>query len=214
MKYEEQRRQVVAIVEELYNAGLITPTGGNVSLRLPGGDGYLITPSGMFKGGLEPEDIVFLDPGGNPDPQGRVPSIETSMHLAVYAVRPGVAAVLHAHSPMATLAGVLRVRIPALTVEAVAFAQLPVVPFVVPGSPELAQAVAQAFREAPVAPAVLLQNHGVVTVGETLRQAANAALALEEVCRLAIMCLLLDREPVEIPPELQETLRRLVFERP
>lgn len=83
MTHEAQRQEIVAIVEELYDAGLITPTGGNVSLRLADGEGFLITPSGMFKGGLTAEQIVFVDAAGSPGPGGGVPSVETGMHLAV-----------------------------------------------------------------------------------------------------------------------------------
>lgn len=214
MRYGEQRQQVVDVVRELYGAGLITPTGGNVSLRLPGGEGFLITPSGTFKGGLRPQDMVLLDPEGRPGEGEGTPSIETAMHLAVYGAVPGTGAVIHAHPPMATVVGVLGLPIPALTVEALAFSGLPLVPFLVPGSPELAEAVARALRQHPGAPAVLLQNHGIVTAGATLRQAANAALALEEVCRLAVTCLALGREPVEIPAHLRGPLKALLRERP
>lgn len=148
LKYEVERNEVIRIVNELYDAGLITPTGGNVSLRLPDGEGYLITPSAMFKGGLQPESIVFVDPAGKPEAGGLAPSVETSMHLQIYFVKQDVNAVIHAHLPMAILVGALGMRIPALVMEAVVLSEIPAIPFMLPGSQELAQRVSRALSSA------------------------------------------------------------------
>lgn len=211
LKHEVERNEVVRTVNELYDAGLITPTGGNVSLRLPKGEGYLITPSAMFKGGLRPEDIVFVDPEGNPEAGAPAPSIETSMHLQIYAVRQDVNAVIHAHPPMAILVGALGIRVPALVMEAVVLSEIPLIPFMIPGSQDLAQKVSNAFSSNVPIPAVQLQNHGIVTVGSSLREASNIALAFEEVCKLAVISELIGRKPVEIPQNMhQEIIYRAI----
>ncbi len=179
--------QLVETVQELYGAGLITPTGGNVSLRLPSGGSseFLITPSGMHKGSLRPEDIIPIDGAGRA--RTPRPSIETPMHLRIYQLRPTCDAVIHTHAPAATLLGLAALPIQPVTLDAVRFLDTPLVPFRIPGSQELVDAVAAALMGATSAsPAILLQNHGLVTFGPSLREAANYALALEEVCRLLL----------------------------
>lgn len=205
----ELRQQMVAAVRELYEAGLITPTGGNLSVRLPEGQGYLITPSMLHKGSLCAEDMIRLDPDGKPTAGAKWrPSVETPMHLKIYEIRPRCAAVIHTHAPWATLFGLLEMKVEPITVEAVRFLETPLVPFQMPGSPELVAAVEKVLSDSP---AVLLQNHGLLTYGGSLREAANAALALEEVCQLLIRCRLLDRTPVLIPEQAASLLRKFLL---
>ncbi len=200
----QSRGKLVATVDELFKAGLITPTGGNVSVRRPGG--ALITPSGRHKGSLRPEDLVEVNITGRPETPGARPSVETGMHLLIYRRRPDVNAVIHTHAPMATLLGLLDLPVPPVTLDAVRFTDLPSVPFAMPGSDELAEAVADRLAAAPAA---LLRNHGLLTVGADLRAAADAALALEEVAHLVVTCRLLGQEPSTIPPEAVEALKKL-----
>ncbi len=201
----EHREAMVAIIQELYQARLITSTGGNVSVRLEDGR-FLITPTRMHKGGLRPEDMVLVDAQGQPLPgQGR-PSVETPMHLAIYREHSHVAAVVHTHSPLSIALGLVGGRIPPITVDAVAFERMHVVPYALPGDATLIRRVVEALHDSP---AVLLQNHGVVTVGRTLREAANVALALEETVHILMACRLLGGEPVELAPHWVEAIRRL-----
>ena len=244
---KESADRLVQTVRELYVAGLITPTGGNVSIRLPGGHGFLITPSGMPKGSLCPEHLVHLDPSGHrllpPDEAVEVPaasasaggrpgvkpSIETPMHLRIYRLRPTCNAVIHTHAPAATLLGIAGVPIQPVTLDAVRFLGTPLVPFRIPGSKELVDAVEAALSKAPgkqalssfepavsaetspaasPSPAILLQNHGLVTFGPSLREAANYALALEEVSRLLLEAQALGRPMALIPAEAWDYLRK------
>lgn len=202
MKHLESRRQLSETAKELYREKLITATGGNLSLRLPDQEGFLITPSGAFKGGLSPESMIALDDRGRPiNESSGTPSIETSLHLQVYLLRPQAGAVIHTHAPGAIVAGLYNMKIPSLTVEMIRFRELPLVPYYLPGSSELASATAAALKKHPSARAVLLQNHGLVTIGESLREAANITMALEEACRISILCRLLGGEPKEISAE-------------
>lgn len=207
----ELREQMVQTVRELYEVGLITPTGGNLSVRLPEDEGYLITPSRFHKGGLCAEDMIRLDPTGKAAAavKGR-PSVETPMHLKVYELRPRCGAVIHTHAPWATLFGLLELKVEPVTVEAIPFLDTPLVPFHMPGSRDLVTAVERALTDGPGGPAVLLQNHGLLTYAGSLRDAANAALALEEVCHLLINCRLLDRTPVLIPEQAVSLLRKFL----
>lgn len=206
MSEQDLREEIVRIVEELYEARLITPTGGNVSVRLPDEeDGYLITPTRLHKGSLRPEDIVRVNAEGKPANHRQRPSVETKMHLAIYKAYPDIEAVIHSHAPYATALGLIEGRVPPISVDAVPFTEMQVVPFGLPGDPDLIERVVAALQHAP---AVLLQNHGLLTVGWTLRQAANRALALEEVIQVLVTCRLLGGEPRTLPGETLELLRQ------
>ncbi len=199
------REEMVSILRELYEARLITPTGGNISVRLPGEEAaYLITPTQMYKGGLRPEDMVRIDREGRPAHPHQRPSVETPMHLAIYRAYPEVGAVIHTHAPLAIALGIVGGRIPPITVDAVAFTEMRIVPYALPGDAGLIRQVVEALAHSP---GVLLQNHGLVTVGESLRQAANRALALEETIHILTACRILGGEMTEIPPHLVETIR-------
>lgn len=235
----ELRRSVVAAVNELYEHNLITPTGGNLSVRCPDSDHILVTASRIFKGNLGPEHVLEVDSkgkpvtvgaaeaqgalftgsgtqgpaGSEPFPPGRRirPSVETGMHLAIYAARPDVGAVVHTHAPLATVWGLFDEPVPALTVDSIKFTEMRVVAFSAPGSRELATQTAEALNRGPAA---LLRNHGLVTVGKDLREAVNTALALEESLRVSLLARLggllglAGKEPATIPPKAVEFLKK------
>lgn len=199
MSEQELRLEIVSILEELFAAQLITPTGGNLSARITDEeDAFLVTPTMLYKGGLKPEDIVKVNSVGKPVNRRQRPSVETPMHLAIYAARPDVEGIIHSHAPLSTALGLVGGKIPAITVDAAPFINTQTVPYGLPGTPELIQNVVQALAHSP---AVLLQCHGLLTVGWTLRQAANRALALEEVIRILLACRLLGQEPATLPEE-------------
>ncbi|MEW6522930.1 MAG: class II aldolase/adducin family protein [Bacillota bacterium] len=173
------RKKLALAVRELYQAGLITSTGGNVSCRVDGG--FLITPSGKAKGTLEAEDMIFLDAAGRAT-GGERPSAETGMHLAVYRERPDTGAVVHNHAPMSLLLGITGMAIPPVSLESLPFVSLPRVPFHLPGSRQLADAVGAALAGSA---AVLLVNHGAVTAGSSLEKAVEVSHTLESAARMA-----------------------------
>lgn len=150
----------------LWSNGLIVATEGNLSVRL-GADTLLVTPATRRKWELEPEDLVVVGVAPDADPGGA--SSDIRIHRAVYAARPDVTAVVHAHVPASmglTLAG--EAPDPAVLPETAIFLpRLPLVPFAGPGSAELAAAVGRAFADgpAPLPGAVLLERHGAVAVG-------------------------------------------------
>jgi L-fuculose-phosphate aldolase len=174
----------------LGSRGLISAGEGNLSVRLDP-DRLLVTPAGVRKDELAPDDlvVVWLD---HPERKtisrsGLGPSSDLAIHLAVHAARPDVTAVVHAHLPAAmalTLAG--EVPDPGALPETVLL--LPRLPFLslgVPGSEELAGRVAAALSERPepFAPAVLLECHGAVAVGRDPAQAVDRLELVEVLCR-------------------------------
>ena len=100
------REEIVWIGQLLQQKGFIAATDGNISARL-GADRLLVTPTGVGKGFMKPGHLVVTDlEGGVVDPgelgiQGR-PSAELRLHLEAYRQRPDIAAVVHAHPPLAT----------------------------------------------------------------------------------------------------------------
>ena len=189
------RDQIVGAGRRLGARGLISAGEGNISVNL--GDGMiLITPSGLRKDELNPDDLVVvaIRPGVGPAPaadtgagDAPTPSSDVAIHRAVYETRPDVEAVVHAHLPAAmalTLAG--EVPDPAALPEtALLLPRLPYVPFATPGSAELASGIAEAFATGaePLPGAVLLERHGAVAVGATVDQAINRLELVEVLCR-------------------------------
>jgi ribulose-5-phosphate 4-epimerase/fuculose-1-phosphate aldolase len=177
------RAALVAAGRRLGARGLVVAGEGNVSVRLR--EGLLITPAAYRKDELDPSDIVRVDLDGDVGSSGggARPSSDLAIHRAVYAARPDVLAVAHAHLPAAmalTLAG--EVPDPAVLPEtAVLLPRIPFVPFGQPGSAELATRVATALAEPPLPlpGAVLLERHGAVAVGgaDSLKDGAESAEA-------------------------------------
>jgi autoinducer 2 (AI-2) kinase len=190
MSEQELRQEIIAVIDELYDAGLITSTGGNISARIDDEpDAFLITPTMQHKGGLRIEDVVKVDGTGKPAHRRQRPSVETLMHLAIYAADPDVEAVIHSHASLATALGLVGGRIPPITVDAAPFVDTRIVPYGLPGDEDLIDRVVEALAHSPAA---LLQNHGLITVGWTVRHAASRALAFEETVRIMLACRLLD----------------------
>jgi ribulose-5-phosphate 4-epimerase/fuculose-1-phosphate aldolase len=204
---EDITRQMISIVDELYDAGLITPKGGNVSARILDADELWITPTQLYKGGLTEETLIRVNLKGKKLEGRDRPSVELPMHLLVYQAREDVGAVIHTHAPMATLVGLFDEPIPAITIEAIALAQVPVVPFLLSGTREQSQSIVEALGAGA---AVLLQNHGLMTVGKDLREAATRAQTLEFAARTVVLCRLLEGVPTVIPEKLAEFLSKVV----
>jgi ribulose-5-phosphate 4-epimerase/fuculose-1-phosphate aldolase len=204
---KDVRHQIIAIVDELYEAGLITPKGGNVSTRVPDSDELWITPTQLYKGGLTEETLIRMTMWGKKLEGRDRPSVELPMHLKIYAAREDVGAVIHTHAPMAIVVGLYDEPVPPITIEAVALGRVPVVPFLLSGTKEQSQSIVDGLGDGS---AVLLRNHGLLTVGKDLREAASKAQQLEFAARTVVLCRLLGGEPEVIPEKLAEFLKKIV----
>ena len=203
----DERDELVAVIGELYTSGLITATGGNLSVRIPGKDEIWITPSALFKGDLRPELMVRLRLDGQVlDAEARSPSSEWRMHCAVYQARPDVEAVIHAHAPQATILTLSGRPFLPISTEAAFLGDVGRVPFIMPGTQELAQAVVAALGASP---AVLLQNHGILVAGSSLRRAADMAEVLERTAEVILGCYAVGQEPPVLPDEALAALREV-----
>jgi autoinducer 2 (AI-2) kinase len=201
------RDEVVCTVEEMYSHGLITSTGGNVSVRIPGKDEVWITPNSSFKGALRPDMLVRVDLEGNPmGDSPYAPSSERMLHCAVYRNSPNVGAVIHSHAPKATILGLAGLPFLPISTEAAFIGEIPRVPFIMPGTVELADAVGAAARDAP---AVIMQNHGLIVGGQNLRHAMDMTLIIEQTADNLIACHMLGKTPPVLPDEIVTTLKNL-----
>jgi L-fuculose-phosphate aldolase len=198
------RCEIAEVGRRLYARGLVAGNEGNVSARC--GDRLLVTPGGACKGFLSAGDIVTTDLEGRPQAGGHASS-EIQMHVAVYRRRPEVMAVVHAHPPVATGFAVAAIALdrPVLAEPVVTLGPVPVVPFGTPSTPELAERVAAAI---PSAHALLLANHGALTVGETLGRAWERMETLEQYARIALVARLLG-SPHELSSEAVSALEAL-----
>ena len=197
------RDLLVEMMDRVYRFGMTTTSGGNLSLLDEEGAMW-ITPGGVDKGSLRREDIVKVLPDGTVEGRHK-PSSEYPFHRAIYAARPDVQAIVHAHPP--TLVSFSAVRMPVQTrVVPNAFlicGECPVVPYAAPGSEELGRKIADQF--ATGSNVVLLENHGTVTVGSDIFEAFMRFETLDFCARLEVRAtrlgdihLLTDQEVAEV----------------
>ncbi len=180
----DQRKQVVRTAVSLLEAGLVSGTAGNVSLREVGTGCFLITPSAVNYRVMGEQDIVQVDLVSGSVKGPRRPSTERELHRQIYTMRADVNAVIHYHSPYATAVAVARKTIPHILDEGIDLTPIPTVEYCPAGSPELASEVAAQLAEGRNA--VLLANHGAVVVGENLQDALNRSREVERLAQIYV----------------------------
>ena len=169
---------------QLAARGLIAGRDGNLSVRL-GPDRVLVTPTALIKSLVKDGDMVEVDRSGRKRRGRRNPTSELDLHLRILSRRPDVGAVVHAHPPAATGFAVAGEEIPANLLPELIFlvGRVPIVPYGTPGTPELGDRVEPYLGEHD---ALLLANHGAVTMGKTLDQAWIRMESLEHAARIVI----------------------------
>jgi L-fuculose-phosphate aldolase len=204
------RLSIVEAGRICYASGLMLSNNGNISMRL-GSDRIVITPSGMCKGRMEPEDLLIVDLEGNivkaDLKRKHKVSSETPMHLEAYRQRADIRAVIHAHPSNAialTVAGIpFPVDIlPELLEE---LGPVPTTRFVLPSSGDNARAISGFVKEHN---AILIRNHGAITFGTDLDEAVNHLERLESVAKAVVTAHLLGKVN-HIPDKMMPALREL-----
>jgi autoinducer 2 (AI-2) kinase len=206
MTDHEARELVLQITNELFAMGLMTATGGNVSTLANDQGTIWITPSRMYKGGLTARDLVRIDRNCNVLEGERPPSVEWQMHFASYAARPGSTGAIHTHAPIATAFGITNQTFPPINTDAVFLRDTVTVPWIMPGTKQLADAVGAALEKNS---GCILQNHGLMTVGKDLRDAATRAMVLEETAKILLYVKQFGGEMSVIPPDWVDQLAQL-----
>lgn len=191
LTYMELREQICDICHKMWQLGWVAANDGNVSVKLPDGT-FLATPTGMSKSFITPEKLVHIDQDGQilDAPGGLKPSSEIKMHLRCYKEREDVGAVLHAHPPVATGYAVANKPLDEYSMieTVIALGSIPVTPYGTPSTCEVPDRIAPYLGEHD---ALLLQNHGALTVGADLITAYYRMETLELFAKISLNAYLL-----------------------
>lgn len=184
-KHKEERKEVARFMRRLYEHGLTTTSGGNISLRISD-DAIVITPSATDKGTMRWKEVGIMNIFGENLTPSLKPSIESEMHLSIYRRMPGINAVVHAHPVFASAFTAMKMKIStSLTAEARAILGDPVlVPYGLMGTSDLAARVAENVEVSDI---LLLENHGILTTGTSILQAFDKIEVLENAARMTLI---------------------------
>ena len=186
--WEAEKKMVLDTAQQMVARGLVVGTMGNVSMRLktPAGEEYIaITPSSCYYDSLTSDDIAIVNFTGECVNGGKRPSIETMLHKGIYEVRESVKAIVHCHSLFSCVVSVTAKEIPPLLDEQVVClgGAIPVADYALPGSKELVKSVVAALGKRN---AVIMANHGALSVGKDLKEALTNSEMLEKIARIYI----------------------------
>ncbi|HHU48184.1 MAG TPA: class II aldolase/adducin family protein [Clostridiales bacterium] len=187
--------QLVTIMERIYQYGMTTTSGGNLSILDDNGDIW-ITPRGIDKGTLTRRDMIRINPRGEIEGIHN-PSVEFPFHAQIYQKRPDIRAIIHAHSPALIAFSVVR-RIPSTRLTPSSYftcGKIGMAEYALPGSDELGKKIAAKFQEG--CDIVILENHGAVVGSTDLFQAFMAYETLDFTARLEIEAQKLSK-PIEL----------------
>ena len=187
MKYQKEMNETAGYMKRLYEKKLTTCSGGNISFRVAD-DIILITPSALDKGNLKSETIAIVKLNGeNLTPELKT-SIETEMHLEIYRRRPDIKAIIHAHPLHASLftATDKKLKTDILDETRIILGEPVMAPYALTGTKELALSVGNAVKNNKTK-VVLMENHGVITVGNSLFQAYDRIEVLEAAAQMTLM---------------------------
>lgn len=204
------RHEVCAMNLELPRNGLVTWTSGNVSGRDPETGYVVIKPSGVRYPDLAPENMVVVDLDGKVVEGPLKPSVDTATHLYVYRERPDVGGVVHTHSPYATSFAMLGQSIPVyLTAMADEFGTaIPIGAYCEIGGDAIGREIVRSIGRSP---SILIQSHGVFTIGKNAEAAVKAAVMTEDVAK-TVHIALLRGQPEPLPLDEVERAHRAYLE--
>ncbi len=203
MTLRETKEQMVQFFRMMYHRGMVNLFEGNISVRW--GEHYLVTPSQQNKETITADMILEVDADGAVlDGVGR-PSSEFKMHREVYRLRPDINACIHSHSTYATAFAVSGKPIvtAGLAEGNVIFGQIPVAAYGRPGTEDIYRQFGELLSEYNT---ILLENHGVLTVGPDVAMAFSLAEAAEKTAKIVLLSMLLGGEK-RLPEEELQQLR-------
>lgn len=184
MDEKGKRSQIVAIARRMYDKDYVVATDGNISIRLSP-DRLLFTPTGICKGDLTEDHLIICDNEGNALEAGRLTS-EAPMHLEVYRQRPDVNAVIHAHPPCILALNLTGIQLDEylLPEQTMTLGKVPTAPFAMPSTSQGADAIRELITHHDT---IILDRHGVLTVGETLTEAFYRLERLEFIAKVTAL---------------------------
>ena len=180
------RDDLVSVTRKVAERGWAPGSSGNTSVRILGANDFLIKATGESMTWTQPDEILKMDDSGKVLSGTGKPSKEFRFHLGIYAKRPEVGGIIHAHPPFATSWAIAGVIFPLLTSPSKFWLKKVVmVPPLPSGSVELANAVIEAFSDESIK-VVLMQGHGLVAAGKTIFEAFNFVDWAEDAARAAV----------------------------
>jgi L-fuculose-phosphate aldolase len=207
MQESEARAQIVEAGKRLRDRFFVASNDGNISARLAPNE-ILITPTSVNKGDVTLESILKIDLEGKVLSGSLKPSSETKMHLAVYRSRPDVAAIVHAHPPAATGFAACRIRLDQDVILPEVVFGLAKIGFAEYGTPTTEEIPNAVVKEIPDCDAMLLSNHGALTVGPDVMQAYYRMEVLEMYARVRLVTKILG-EPKPLSESEVAELRKI-----
>lgn len=201
MMLEQLRQEVYESLLELPKNNLVTMSSGTISGRDPQTGLIVIKPSGYRYDKLTPADLVVLDAKGNVVEGVLRPSSDTGTHLFIYANRADVMGVVHTHSPYAGIFAALGKPIkPCLTTSAMLGGEIPIGGYVAVGGEAIGAEILDKIGKSR---AIVMQSHGVYTIGTTVWKALTMAVEVEEIAKTTHFAML-HGEPIWLTPEQVE----------
>ena len=182
------RQQLSEYSHRAFRRHLVGGTGGNLSIRIPGTDTVLVTPTGISLEEVEPSQNILVNLEGEilESPQDLNGSKETGFHLAAYKLKPGVGGIAHVHPPYATAYSNKVRPLPLATISArVVLKHVPCIECFAPGSAELRNAVNGGIQDNPEADGILMKEHGILAMGRDLRHAYYISDLTEDTAKIA-----------------------------
>lgn len=207
MKLEQERELLTEYGRRMSRAGLSVGTSGNLSIYVPEEGLMAITPSGLDYEATTPADIVVMDLDAHVVEGKRKPSSEWALHTKFYQRHPAARAVVHTHSMYCTTLACLGKPLEAVhyAIGAAGTARVPVAPYRLFGSPELAEAAVEACGDGK---AVLLANHGLVAWEGSLPKAFSLARDLEFTAELQWRAMAVGTPNILTDSQMAEALER------
>ncbi len=184
---EAKAQLLIWAAKRCFETKLQTNAGGNLSIRLENNDSILIKPSGIGFNECTSDNLQVAHLDGSLEPSHFRPSKDLDFHLAIYAARPEIRAIVHCHSPWATGYASAGREIPCLTVQTIEkIGRMPLVPLSPEGGPQTAEEIGPVFTD-PHVQAAVLANHGTIAVAENMRGAQYLAEIIEETAHIAFV---------------------------
>jgi len=202
--YTDIKQQVVATSQELVSKGYLKATGGNISIRLPERTAFAITPSNYDYMQMTHQDICILDFELIMIDGKLKPSVESSMHAAIYEARHDVGAIIHTHQVYTSALTLIKASIPALFDEQARFLgrSVEIIPYAPSGTSFLKRKVAKHVKGS--SNAFMMQNHGALVLGHDVQRAVHNVEILEKCALAYLLALCTDRKITNIPALVRE----------
>lgn len=183
--FEKEKDEVIKAGMKLDRYGLIALSGGNVSCRMPSGE-ILVTPSGMIYEEMVTDDVLVVALDGTIIEGKRRASVDTEALLYIFQQRPDIHAVIHTHQPYATAIGLVEDEVVCnlTTLANATRGSVKVAPYSSAASLDMGIKAVENLNDRL---AVVLKHHGVIAVGDSLKQALYACIYLEEAAKTIIM---------------------------